>query len=75
MSKVTVFQSTKYDINHDQSVKYRRWGTREAIEAKGCHVLEHTATEVDASAIVTDEPGFAVLGFNPHAFSSSGMAR
>jgi hypothetical protein len=75
MSKVTIYQFDKYDITKGEMVKGNCWGTRQAIMARDCHVLEHTATEVDESVLRTDEPGMSAIGFDPHAFSRLGIMR
>jgi hypothetical protein len=66
MSKVTVYQFTKYDISVDGNRKSRRWATREAIERVGGDVLEDTATEVEAFAVASDIEGMTVINFDPH---------
>ena len=75
MGNVTIYQFTDYDIANDQTRKSRRWGTREAIEARKCHVLEATAVEVDESFVATDEPGLTTRDFDPLAFNRHGTMR
>jgi hypothetical protein len=67
MSKATIYQFELYDIQSDQVVKSKRWGTREAIVEIACgQVLEDTAIEVDDTVILSDIHGFTVIGFDPH---------
>jgi hypothetical protein len=65
MSKVTVYQFTKYDISVDGNRKSRRWATREAIERVGGDVLEDTATEVEAFAVASDIEGMTCDKLRP----------
>jgi hypothetical protein len=64
MAKVTVYQFTKYDIATDQSVKSRRWATREAIEEIGATVLESTAVLVCRATCPQCGSGRIVLLFD-----------
>jgi CRISPR/Cas system-associated endoribonuclease Cas2 len=66
MSKVTVYQFTKYDISVDGNRKSRRWATREAIERVGGNVFENTATEVDHSVLSKEIDGMTERNFDPH---------
>ncbi len=66
MSKVTIYQFTKYDISVDGNTKSRRWATREAIERVGGNVLEDTATEVDPSVLGKEIDGMSERNFDPH---------
>lgn len=67
MAKVTICRFEVYDIQSDQVVTSKRWGTRQAIiETAHGRVLEETATEVDESAVASDIQGFTVRDFNPH---------
>lgn len=65
VSKVTVYQFTKYDIRVDANTKSRRWATREAIERVCGAVLEHTATEVDPSVLGGEIDGMTERNFDP----------
>ena len=47
MSKVTIYRFTIYDINQDEKIRSRRWGTREGIKGVCGVALEDTAMEVD----------------------------
>ena len=68
MAKVTIFRFEVYDIQSDQVIPSKRWGTRAAIiEIAHGRVLEDTATEVDESAVASDIRGFTVRDFNPHS--------
>jgi hypothetical protein len=67
MTKITVYQFTKYDIASDQSIKSRRLGTREAIQEIGATILENTAMEVDESVLGSQMAGLSDIGFNPAA--------
>jgi hypothetical protein len=70
MAKLTIYRFEVYDIQSDQVVTSKRWGTREAIvETAHGRVLEDTAVEVDGSAVASDIHGFTERGFNPHARS------
>jgi hypothetical protein len=67
-SKATIYRFVIYNITTDGMIASRRWGTREAIEtiAHG-HVLEDTATEVDAAVVEnSDIPGLTARNFDPH---------
>jgi uncharacterized protein with FMN-binding domain len=66
MSKVTIYRFKLYNITIDESRESRRWATLEAIERIHGEVLKDTATQVDASAVATDEAGMTVVGFDPH---------
>ena len=67
MATATICRFKVYDIQSDQVVTSRRYGTREAIvEIAHGRVLESTATEVDESAVVSDIHCFTVRDFNPH---------
>jgi hypothetical protein len=74
MSTVTIHQFEVYDINIDNLMKSRRWGTREAIEsiARG-RILPETAAEVDEAAVKFDIPGFTMRNFQPN--KNSGFPR
>ena len=67
MAKVTIYRFEVYDIQSDQVISSKRWGTREAInEIAHGRVLEDTAIEVEESAVASDIHGFTVRDFNPH---------
>jgi hypothetical protein len=67
MARVTIYRFGVYDIQSDQVVTSKRWGTREAIvEIARGRVLDETAAEVDESAVASDLQGFTVRDFNPH---------
>lgn len=67
MATVTIYQFEVYDIQSDQTIKSRRWGTAEAIKEIACgRLLEDTAIEVDESVVASDIHGFTVRDFNPH---------
>lgn len=66
MSKVTVHQFEKYDINSDSYVRSRRFGTVEAVERIGGRVIPGTSVEVAASEIDTDVQGLTAPEFNPN---------
>ena len=65
MSKVTVYQFTKYDISVDASTMSRRWATREAIERVCGEMLEDTATEVNSSVLGGEIDGMTERNFDP----------
>jgi hypothetical protein len=69
MSKVTVYQFMVLDRNGVERRTSRRWGTREGIQSRKDFaetvILEHTAREVDASAV--DSLGFTKLDFDPYS--------
>ena len=60
-----VYRFTIYDINNDESIRSRRWATRQAIDWAHGHVLEETEIEVDPS--VLDGNGMTARDFDPHA--------
>jgi hypothetical protein len=64
---ITVYRFDVYDIQSDEVIPSKRWGTREAIIdiARG-RVREETATEVDDSVIRSDIHGFTVRDFDPY---------
>ena len=67
MAKVTIYQFEVYDIQSDQVMTSKRWGTRGAIvEIAHGRVLEETATEVEESAVASDIYGFTVPDFDPN---------
>jgi hypothetical protein len=64
---VTIYQFEVYQVQTDETVKSRRWGTREAIlELAHGQVVEDTAMEVDQSIVESDIRGFTLRDFNPH---------
>jgi hypothetical protein len=66
MAKVTIYQFEVYDIQSDQIVKSKRWGTAKGINKIACdQMLEDTAAEVDDSVIYSDIHGFTPIGFDP----------
>jgi hypothetical protein len=60
-----VYRFTIYNVKNDESIRSRRWATREAIEWAHGHALEETETEVDAT--VLDSNGMTESDFDPHA--------
>ena len=57
MATVMIYQFEVYDIQSDQTIKSRRWGTAEAIKEIACgRTLEDTAIEVDESVVASDIP-------------------
>jgi hypothetical protein len=60
--------ATIYRFKPIMMIESRRWGTREAVDniAHG-QVLEHTAVDVDESAIESDIPGLTRRSFDPHS--------
>jgi len=66
LSKVTIYRFILYEITSDTSRQSRRWATREAIKRVGGEVLENTATEVDATVVVSDIAGMTERDFNPN---------
>jgi len=66
MSKVTIYQFSKYDISTDTTRTSRRWGTSEAIASWGGHVLKKTGVEVDAAVLGSEVEGMTAIGFNPY---------
>jgi hypothetical protein len=66
VATVTIYQFEVYDIQSDQTIKSRRWGTAEAIKEIACgRVIKDTAIEVDESSVASDIHGFTVRDFNP----------
>ena len=68
MANVTIYRFEVYDIQSDQVIPSKRWGTREAIiDIAHGRVIEDTAAEVDESAVASDIHGFTVRDFNPRS--------
>ena len=66
MDKVIIYQFRVYDIHDDQFKTSRRWGTREAIRDIACgEVIKDSGIEVDATAVASDIPSMANIGYNP----------
>lgn len=65
MSKVKIYQWTRYCITTDEIQLSRRWGTREAIERRGGAVVEETGVEVDASVLGREHEGLTDLDYDP----------
>ena len=63
--KVTIYQFMVLDPGRAERRTSRRWGTREGIQSRKDFaeilILEHTAKQVDASAV--DSTGFTRLDF------------
>lgn len=67
MANVTIYRCEVYDIQSDQVIPSKRWGTREAIiDIAHGRVIEDTAAEVDESAVASDIHGFTVRDLNLH---------
>ena len=67
MAKVRIYRFKVYDIQHDEAVISKRWGTEKAIKEIACgQVLQETGVEVDDSLIHSDIEGFTERGFDPH---------
>lgn len=66
MANVTIYKFEVYDIQSDQTLRSKRWGTEKAIKdiAHG-RVLEHTGIDVDETVIASDIHGFTERDFNP----------
>jgi hypothetical protein len=65
VSKVVIYRFRGFDIIRGESIVSPRWGTLEAIKAARGEAILRTATEVDASAVDTDEPGMTARGYEP----------
>ena len=51
MAKVRIYRFKVYDIQHDEAVTSKRWGTEKAIKEIACgQVLQDTGVEVDGNS-------------------------
>jgi hypothetical protein len=73
LATITLHQFAIYDINTDESLTSRRWGTAEAIAAVRGIMIPGTATVVDSS--INLEDGLTQRGFDPGSFLVSNPAK
>ena len=62
-----IYRFSIYDIQLDELIRSRRWGTREGIARIGGVVHEDTGISTFEAAVGTEIPGLTVRDYDPAA--------